>query len=68
MNELPTQCEPFSQLAGVENGLEASHKAGWAGAKLKFATKKFPDASFCIHLLIALNRRVNSKEKITAKR
>ena len=68
MTELPTQCEPFSQehdgeVAAVESGLAARHKAGGrAEAELKFV------ASFCIHLLIGLKRRENSKEKITAKR
>ena len=63
MNELATQCEPFSQghgeeVAAVESGSAARHKAGaWAEAELKFATKK-----------VFLKRRVNSKEKITAKR
>ena len=46
MNELATQCEPFSQghgeeVAAVESGSAARHKAGgWAEAELKFATKK----------------------------
>ena len=71
MNELPTQCEPFSQahdeeVAGAESGLAARHKAGGrAEAELKFATKKFP---LLLFLSIRLNRRVNSKETITAKR
>ena len=54
MNELPTQCEPFSQVhdeevAAAESGLAARHKAGErAEADLKFATKKFPADSFSV--------------------
>ena len=45
--------------AGGESGLGARHKARvWAEAELKFATqKKFPPASFYIHLLIYLTEK-----------